>query len=232
MKIELYQDLYERFSALQITFPGDRPVAIKGLETRLIRTFGTTGGFGIFNIYLHRCLLWQRSDKPLKRITSFHGPVVPSWSWMAYMGVISYLKAPYGSVDWEPDVISPYVDDVNSDGDEPNTKGEIPRVQAVARDFVSYPAVLALGEDRWSWRVILDDPESEASRRVGERPKCVVVGKSKEEVEDGELAYYVLLITSIAAAGGSGRVWERIGVGVLRAADIDLEAEGTKLFIQ
>jgi len=52
------------------------------------------------------------------------------------------------------------------------------------------------------------------------------------EVEDGELAYYVLLITSIAAAGGSGRVWERIGVAVLRAVDIDLEAEGTKLFIQ
>src|SRR5438477_11418672 len=91
MKIDLYQDLYERFSNLQLSFPEDRPVAIKGLETRLIRTFGTTGGFGIFDIYLHRCLLWQRSGDTLRRIPSFRGGQVPSWSWMAYTGGIRYL---------------------------------------------------------------------------------------------------------------------------------------------
>ncbi len=37
----------------------DRPIAIKGLEARLIQTFGGTGAYGIFNNYLRRCLLWR-----------------------------------------------------------------------------------------------------------------------------------------------------------------------------
>lgn len=232
MKIELYQGLYERFSNLEITFPGDRPVAIKGLETRLIRTFGTTGGFGIFNIYLHRCLLWQRSDKPLKRIAVFHGPTVPSWSWMAYTGGISYLKAPYGSVAWEPNVFCPYGDGVDGSEDQSNTEGEIPKIEAVAWDLTSDAAVLMLGSHQGFKRVILDESASGISHRFAGSPKCVVVGKSKEVVEGQELAHYVLIIGAVTTEDGSSSVWERMGVGVLGATDIALEGSGTNVFIQ
>ena len=86
MRIELFQDLYERYSRLTLSFPSDRPIAIKGLESRLIDTFGTTGGYGVFDKYLHRCLLWQRAGKALKHIEAFRGGnLVRSWSWMAYM---------------------------------------------------------------------------------------------------------------------------------------------------
>jgi hypothetical protein len=97
MKIQLYQDLYERYSNLALSVKTDRPIAIKGLETRLIRTFETVGGYGIFDLYLHRGLLWQRSGDTLDRITS-RGERVPSWSWMAYEGGIRYMDVPLGGV--------------------------------------------------------------------------------------------------------------------------------------
>jgi len=229
MKIELYQGLYERFSNLQITFPGDRPVAIKGLETRLVRTLNTTGGFGIFDIYLHRCLLWRRADKPLKRIASFHGPTVPSWSWMAYMGGIGYLEVPYGTVAWESTVVSPY--SASADvrlNEEDASQGQIPRIEAVAFDT----AILTIEDLQRFRRVILDEPGAENVTGYEGMLKCVIVGKSKKLMEDGEHAYYVLFIGTVKMKDGYTSVWERFGVGVLKGADILLEGSRTKVLIQ
>ncbi|KAL8282512.1 hypothetical protein RB601_008411 [Gaeumannomyces tritici] len=237
MKIELYQGLYERFSNLQITFPSDRPVAIKGLETRLLRTFGTTGGFGIFDIYLHRFLLWQRSGGPLKRITVSHGPKVPSWSWMAYTGGIRYLEVPYGGALWESDVVSPFSDgDVDAGGpDEGDTaEAKVPGIKAVAWDLASDMAVLTTRGEREAGRVILDEPGSErtGAHNPDAELKCVVVGRSKQWLENEEQVHYVIVITAVTTPEGSAKVWERIGVGVLTRADISLEGPATDVMIQ
>ena len=109
MRIELFEDLYERYSRLSLSYPSDRPIAIKGLEIRLMDTFNTFGGFGILNKYLHRCLLWQRAGKTLKRIQSFcRDNQVPSWSWMSYDGPISYMIVPFGQASWSEDILSPF----------------------------------------------------------------------------------------------------------------------------
>jgi hypothetical protein len=46
-KIKFFQDIYERYSSIDLSFVSDRPVDIRGLEARLIGTFGMAGGFGI-----------------------------------------------------------------------------------------------------------------------------------------------------------------------------------------
>jgi hypothetical protein len=89
-KILRYQDLYEKYSRLGLTKDYDRPIAIDGLQSRLLRAFDTEGGSGIFDEgpvlrgHLRRSLLWHRSadvdrlyqiEFPLTRTTA-----VPSWS--------------------------------------------------------------------------------------------------------------------------------------------------------
>jgi len=89
--------------------PADRPVAIRRLEQRLIRKLNTTGGLGIFTVYLHRFLLWQRSGEVLARIPSEIWPYfIPSWSCLAYEGGVEYMAMPFGNVTWNPEIISPF----------------------------------------------------------------------------------------------------------------------------
>ncbi|KAK3648109.1 hypothetical protein LTR56_002587 [Elasticomyces elasticus] len=88
-QIHLYELLYRNYSTLAFMNAIDRPIGIAGLESRLVRAFGTDGGFGIFEKYLHRGIMWQRASSEVQRI-SFSRAVdeVPSWSWMAYQGTI------------------------------------------------------------------------------------------------------------------------------------------------
>ena len=77
-----------------------RCVAISGLEARIARAIGCESRYGIFQRYLHRNLLWQRSDgKKTKRI-GYETSIVPSWSWMAYDGGIQFIDIPFSDVDW------------------------------------------------------------------------------------------------------------------------------------
>ncbi|KAJ4358425.1 uncharacterized protein N0V89_003008 [Didymosphaeria variabile] len=82
IKILLFQNLYDKYATMSSSFMEDRPVAIRGLEKRLVRTFKTKGGFGMFDCYLHRCLLWKRTGWSLSPIDTFRDET-PSWSWMA-----------------------------------------------------------------------------------------------------------------------------------------------------
>jgi len=101
-KILLFGWLFEQYSKCELTVPTDRLFAISGLEKRLQKSFGTEGRYGIFARYLHRCLLWQPPDgKEMKRIRPDSDYLkVPSWSWMAYTGEITYMKIPFEEVEW------------------------------------------------------------------------------------------------------------------------------------
>lgn len=199
-----------------------------------MRTFNTMGGLGIFNIYLHRCLLWKRSGNSLERITVFHGPTVPSWSWTAYIGGISYLEVPYGTVKWEEDVVSPYKDSHgNGLENESKSKGNIPRIEAVAWDFTTPSKILTIGDQEGPRRVILDEPDSDKVRHAADGIlKCVIVGRSKKLFRDGDRAHFVLIIGTVITKDGHTKAWERFGVGVLKGMDIALKGSNTKVFIQ
>lgn len=72
-------------------------MAIGGLEKRLIRTFDTMGGYGVFLQYLDRSLLWRRKEQAwLTPIEYFTARTVPSWSWMANEGAIEYPRVEFG----------------------------------------------------------------------------------------------------------------------------------------
>ncbi|KAE9367915.1 HET-domain-containing protein [Stipitochalara longipes BDJ] len=216
MKIKLYQDLYERYSNLALSFSKDRPIAIKGLETRLIRTFGTTGGFGIFDIYFHRGLLWQRSEDTLQRIEPSHSMRVPSWSWMAYKGGIKYMDIPFGEAAWVEDITSPFK--AGSPG-RPDYREEM-GLEAIVWGIV--------GVEPNSPQLVLDEP----GRKFAQPLKCAIVGRSKQpNLEDEQQIHYTMIVSFLASEHGV-EVYERVGVGYLEKRHIVLDTLGVKIRIQ
>ena len=202
----LFQELFERYSKLALTVATDRPVAIRGLENRLIRVLKTKGKFGIFELYLRRSLLWERVQPILKRIdfSKKKGQeAVPSWSWMAYNGEIRYTGAPFGGVEWDmwdQEIVSPW-----KPGKEDNkTPLEL---EVIVRDITTIPS---------GRQVFLDEPRLKDDRSF----KCVIVGSRKDQV------YYTMIVTPLV--GGEANVYERAGVASMNKHHIVLDKPGTK----
>jgi hypothetical protein len=169
-RIRLYEIIYERYSKLAFTKIDDRPVAISGLEKRLLRTFGTVGGYGILELYLHRSLLWKRLDKPLVRINSLRCQRIPSWSWMAYTGAINYMEIPFGKAEWSEDIQSPFS---NHDSKKllagAETRSDRRELRAVVRDFIHRRGDL-----------FFDEPDRQFDKE--KKLRCVIFGKQKAKV--------------------------------------------------
>ncbi|KAK0713433.1 heterokaryon incompatibility protein-domain-containing protein [Lasiosphaeria miniovina] len=105
-KIRFYEDIYKRYSRLDLSRITDRAVAIAGLERRMLTDLNARGGFGIFDdgrSLLPRTLLWRRGEGDAAAANRRARP--PSWSWAAYDGVIDFLTLPLGEVDWREDQI-------------------------------------------------------------------------------------------------------------------------------
>ncbi|KAF4938928.1 Serine/threonine-protein kinase ULK3 [Colletotrichum fructicola] len=207
MKIQLFQGLYERYSDLALTSKGDRPIAIRGLEMRLIRTFKTVGGFGMFECYLHRCLLWHRSGLHLKRIDKnlFRGDRVPSWSWMAYDGGIRYLNVPLGGVSWASDIVSPFQQWTPQEANKTDELDKPCEIQAPTWELVA-PQKLPLKLDESDY----DDFASLS---------CIILARSKEEQSEMTRSFFVIL-TRPVNADFKERLCERAGVAVLKEEHI------------
>jgi hypothetical protein len=209
MKIELIQDLYSKYSKLALSFIKDRPVAIRGLERRLGATLNTNGGSGIFDIYLHRCLLWQRAGAALRRIEELR-KILPTWSWMAYEGGINYMDVPYGTVDWNSAITSP---SANTDEIFDNLRGSTELVVSIF--FVGAPVHHII--DQTNANMILDEP----SRELNQPLQCVIVGTSKKQQKDvQEWCYVVLVVESSRSVNGS---YERVGVAKLKRDHIAVD---------
>jgi hypothetical protein len=58
----------------------DRVVALSGLSARIVRALGGCQSFGIFELYLHRNLLWRRSG-PMERIETGPSEVPSCLGW-------------------------------------------------------------------------------------------------------------------------------------------------------
>ena len=110
-KIMRYQNLYKQYSELDLTNAYDRPVAIDGLQDRILSALRTNGGFGVFDEgkkrgLLRRSLLWYRGNETARLERIVFPPnraisTVPSWSWMAYTGGVEYISPVFGGSDWE-----------------------------------------------------------------------------------------------------------------------------------
>jgi len=216
-RIVRYQNLYRKYSRLRLTKAEDRPFAIDGLQSRLLKAFDTEGVFGIFDDgpkggHLRRSLLWHRGDdvpsKPgLVRITfpTHRGgaTAVPSWSWMAYSSGIDYLELEFNGVDWM-ELRSPWTraDWGGSQSVMPRQPGGVIALGGTARDFDVVEA------KEGGSRIIYDRPGEAEKLAVW----CVVLGIKRERVVHGARRNYVLLV---APANAEGKTWLRVGAGYL-----------------
>ncbi|KAK3998233.1 HET-domain-containing protein [Cladorrhinum sp. PSN332] len=218
-RIRFYEDLYRQYSRLRFTDMRDRPVAIAGLEERMLRDLQAQGGrYGVFDdghSLLLRSLLWRRGAEQTElKIVDFsprEGETnkveePPSWSWMRYEGSIDYLDLPLGGVDWIEGVVTgPW------DGD--SRQGEVGKgLVASARRFTQPPVWDSMGDVE----IVLDAGGDQYARagRDWNSWTCVVVGtrrilRGAAYVLTPQRRHYVLII---APQDG---VYKRIGVGYL-----------------
>lgn len=226
-RIRLFQILYQQYSRLGFSISTDRPVAIAGLETRLIDAFDTSGGFGLFERYLGRSLLWTRVTSENARLTKIpFGPAqtnpVPSWSWMAYEGAISFLYLPFGKIDWTMDVDFPspveFRSPNHSTGGTPsrtsrgrmssNRNGRRTELRVVARPFDMVAA--APRASNFLSGIVWDDPTAPHDPN---QLRCVVIGRLKSESDtpaDPAQKHWVLIVHELSSG-----LYERVGAGFL-----------------
>ncbi|KAF4622831.1 hypothetical protein G7Y89_g14193 [Cudoniella acicularis] len=206
-KIRLFESVFEMYSKLALTKCADRSVAISGLENRFASTFHTEGRHGIFQCYLHRSILWQRSrEERMKRIEYPPDRKVPSWSWMAYEGEISYMDIPFNRVEWSNAVKC--------------FSGELV-LKAPVREFLRCTielqntecAIFAKGADKRGW-LKFDREDMTDIQRL----KCIVVGRAREGQETVEQEHYVLAVVQRLEGG-----YERVGVGSIQRRQISLK---------
>ena len=223
-RIRLYESLYKQYSTLNLTHESDRPLAIAGLEQRLINAFQTRGGHGVFQLYFERSLLWKRgSNSALSKIDFPPEQIfrIPSWSWMAYKhGTIDYVSAPFNRTDWKPEIRSPWEQTASASSwhtTDPSVSNTI--LRGIARDFRQ----TELDED-----ILYDSIEPPASRVV----KCVLLGKERLEGSRDERSqrHFVLLISPKLYSRGE-KEYERVGVGILLAQSISLAGEPPEIQI-
>ncbi|KAF2500445.1 hypothetical protein BU16DRAFT_247175 [Lophium mytilinum] len=224
-KILRYQDFYKRYSQLGLSNPYDRPMAIDGLQRRLLRTMKAKGGFGMFDEegnkgFLRRSLLWHRLEQdsegrpvantlsrikfPADRTIS----VVPSWSWMAYTGAIDFFKLDFGGFEWEE--IRPPWSRSPSNGLQ-SDRGDSVALTAVVRGFDPDAAVEGEGI------LVIDSlGGSEQSKTM-----CVVLGIEKDvptkKVKCAEdKIHFFLVVTPTGGLDRNGsKRFERVGAGYL-----------------
>lgn len=223
----LYQDLYMEYSRLGFTHQQDRPVAIAGLEQRLIQSFGVHGGFGVLDDrnpgLLRRSLLWHRAQETasLGEIDfAAPGAAPPTWSWMAYTGAIDYLELPFGQVEWErTEILSPWASSPVGRRYSSDDSAGTASLSVLARDFVTDPDVAQ--EDV---NVILDT----SSVVVWSDLKCVVLGRSKGPLTDlGTRTHFVLLVAASKARRGRDVQFRRMGIASMPGIYINQEQLGT-----
>ncbi|KAF7534270.1 hypothetical protein G7054_g6357 [Neopestalotiopsis clavispora] len=214
-RIKLFQSLYERYTKLEFTYPTDRPIAIRGLETRLLRALDTRGGYGVFEQYMRRGLLWQRKEPSLPRIDFSKSPssnaheFVPSWSWMAYDGPIRYMEIPAAAewAAWYADVRSPWESD------------------ECAKPFELRVLVRNLADFAPCDRIIFDDLRATSKHDF----KCVIVGSKRAPDPMQAEVYYSLIVTPVHAGE---HICQRAGVAFLERRDIDWKSPPVAMLVR
>lgn len=238
-KIVMYQDLYSRYSRLQFSHIHDRPIAIAGLEHRLIRDLKIRGGFGVLDEERHgllrRSLLWHRADTQpgLEKIdfSSASGSLStlsrpPTWSWMAYEGAIDYLHPEFDQVDWETqEIVSPWSSSPLETWSYSGDSSRAPLgLRVVARKFDATD-IPKMSEDRI---VMLDSPHVSKPEL-----ECVILGRfkksGKSEAREAQI-HLVMFVRFQENLDGPRdvRVYHRAGVGSVPGSLICLDVEGKR----
>lgn len=125
----------------------------------------------------------------------------PTWSWMAYEGLIDFLEPPFGELEWQKENILSIDHTKTSSNVDQTTMGT--ELSASAREFDTEKA------KPQDFAIIRDTPGDGVQSW-----KCIVMGRKKEEdgVAPQDARHYVLFV---APKEGSADVYERVGVGYM-----------------
>lgn len=209
--MEFIHFLSEVYSKRGLTEKTDRCVAISGLEDRIARAKKCQSRYGIFQNYLHRNLLWQRSDGEKTKRIQYETRTVPSWSWMAYDGGIQFMDIPFGDVDW-------------------NNKLQFDKeIKHMIFDIFKRERRYALAADIGVFRncsleqrdisyAVLDSSKAERGQvwydvEAGGDPhteRCVVVGRDSHGIGESKNKKYYILVVRPTSVDGK---YTRVGVG-------------------
>jgi hypothetical protein len=205
--LEFIQYLYEDYSKRGLTEKTDKCVAISGLENRVARATKCQTRYGVFQPYLHRNLLWQRSGEEIMQRIRYETQVVPSWSWMAYDGGIQFMEIPFGEVDW---MVTLQFKKKYKYGWF-NKKGKAALLTDIGvfqncgleRKDTSY-TILNLSRVERGW-IRYDVEASEGL----DAERCVVVGRETHENRLGLRKYYILVVRPTNV----DNEYRRVGIG-------------------
>ncbi|KAF4493514.1 serine threonine kinase [Fusarium agapanthi] len=225
-KIRFYESLYRQYSNLDFTKIHDRPIAIAGLEQRLVSAFKTEGGYGVFNgAFFGRSLLWTRDTQRSDGLKLIDFPRdqkfrVPTWSWTAYKGPITYFDIPFDHVRWTHNTAEGRIQLPWTTMESDSTSFSLHTGELNGRIDLTAQAreVLDLELAETQGKVIYDEGKSPP----GVRKLCVIVGREKSKDEGcrmQDLEYYALLIAPFDDP--SDGFCRRIGVGRLLESWID-----------
>lgn len=204
----------EAYSKRHLTEETDRCVAISGLEARITRNIGCQSRYGIFEDFLYRNLLWQRSDGEKTQRIGYEPGIVPSWSWMAYSGGIQFMDITFGDVDWNGKL------QFNKEHKYFNIFKRKGRHALVTDIGVFQNCSL---ERRDISHAVLDSSKVERGRIWYDieasddlhTKRCVVVGRNSREDEHGpgNKKYYILVVRLTSVDGE----YTRVGVGWIQS---------------
>ncbi|WJG35684.1 uncharacterized protein FOBCDRAFT_241613 [Fusarium oxysporum Fo47] len=233
-KVRFYESLYKQYSNLDFTKIHDRPIAIAGLEQRLVSAFKTEGGYGVFNgAFFGRSLLWMRDTKRsdgLKLIEFLRDQkfAVPTWSWTAYEGPITYLEIPFDHVRRTYETAEGRIQSPWATRDSDSTSGSLHtgelngKIDLTAQAWEISNLPLAEAQSK----IIYD----EGTPPPSEHMLCVIVGSEKSKVEvrgTEDLEHYVLLVAPFDHS--SDGLYRRVGVGRLLESWIDMRKPGLRV---
>lgn len=183
------------YSKRGLTEDTDRAVALSGLAVRVAEALGCKEHYGIFQLFLHRNLLWRGTDQQKMTRIEYDSVKVPSWSWMAYTGGIQFMEIRFGDFEVFENLqfdmgrrqalITNVWEFRNCQSKRMGTRHVILESRGVERGWIQYD---------------VDNGEELRSER------SVVVGKSTAEFRE---YYYVLIVRQ----KGAGKEYERVGMG-------------------
>jgi hypothetical protein len=201
--IEPIQFLFEKYAKSVLSNKSDRKIAISGLLERMKKVLKTEGGFGVFEDFLSRLLLWRRLDGTDSNETDYKDQGLPSWSWMTYSRIHFIQPNGGGKV--------PVVTNLRFEHD----KRDVLLVQvrgfhncegkpAGSRHVDAVADSKPVGE---LWFDMQTDTHSNICTM-----RCVVIWVRNDEEEDAEKTCYILLVEM-----SSANLYKRVGLGRIRA---------------
>jgi hypothetical protein len=205
--IEFIQFLSTEYAKRGLTEKTDRCAAISGLESRIAQVKKCETRFGIFQSFLHRSLLWQRSEERDTDRIDYRAQIVPSWSWMAYSGSIQFMDITFGDGEWVRSLRF-------------NKRYKYRRLNkkwkpALVTDIGCFQKCNP--ERRGTGYAILDLSGTERGRiqydiethEHLDAERCVVVGRDSHDSNAGKRKYYILIVRST----GMENEYTRVGAG-------------------